>query len=104
MEDAAIEVAIDNLPHIRPKKTILLGKAVVVNLFKLLKMILNTLIILRFQWLSRAIYRKDVGHDRFSFGTKPRYWGPIINNGWITGQGQPDRLNRLVRRSRWPIK
>ena len=72
MEDAAIEVAIDDLPHIRPKKTILFGKAVVVNLFKSLKMILNTLIILRFQWLSRAICRRDVGHDRFSFGSKSR--------------------------------
>ena len=40
---------------IRRKKAILFGKTVVVNLFKSLEMILNTLIILRFLWLSRSI-------------------------------------------------
>jgi hypothetical protein len=72
MEDAAIEVTVNNLFDIRTQKTILFGKTVVINLFKSLKMILNTLIILRFLWLARAIYRRDIGHDRFSFGSKSR--------------------------------
>jgi len=45
---------------------------IIVYLLKSLKMILNTLIILRFLWLSRAVYRRDVGHDRFSFENKSR--------------------------------
>jgi hypothetical protein len=35
-------------------------------------MILNAMIILRFLWLSRAIYGRDIGHDGFSFGSKSR--------------------------------
>ena len=72
MEDAAIEVTVNDRFDIRKKKAILFGKTVVVDLLKSLKMILNTLIILRFLWVARAIYRRDVGHDRFSFGSKPR--------------------------------
>ena len=55
MQDAAIEITKNDHFDIRTKKTILFGKTVVVNLFKSLKMILNTLIILRFLWLSRVI-------------------------------------------------
>ena len=55
MEDAAIEVTVDDHFDIRRKKAILFGKTVVVNLFKSLEIILNTLIILRFLWLSRSI-------------------------------------------------
>ncbi len=72
MEDAAIEVTVNNLFDIRTQKTILFGKTVVIDLSKSLEMILNTLIILRFLWLARAIYRRDIGHDRFSFGSKKR--------------------------------
>ena len=46
MEDAAIEVTVNNHFDIRTQKTILFGKTVVIDLFKSLKMILNTLIIL----------------------------------------------------------
>jgi len=70
VENAAIEVTVDDLFHIRTKKAILFGKAVVVNLFKSLKMILNTSIVLGFLWLSRAIYRRDIRHVRFSVGSK----------------------------------
>ena len=45
MEDATIEVAIDNLSHIGPEKAILLGKALIIDLLQRLKLILNTLII-----------------------------------------------------------
>jgi len=66
MEDATIEITVNDQFDIRTKKTILFGKTVVVSLFKSLKMDLNTLIILIFLWFSRAIYRRYVGHDRFS--------------------------------------
>jgi hypothetical protein len=46
VQDAAIKIAINNLFHIGPKKAILLGKALIIDLLQCLKMILNTLIIL----------------------------------------------------------
>jgi len=46
MQDTAIEVTVNDHFDIRTQKTILFGKTVVINLFKSLKMILNTLIIL----------------------------------------------------------
>jgi hypothetical protein len=72
MEDSAIEVTVNDSFDIGAKKAILFGKTVVIDLFKSLEMIFNTLIILRFLWLSRAIYRRDIGHVRFSFGSTPR--------------------------------
>lgn len=45
MEDAAIEITINNLFNIRTKKTILFGKTFVVNLLELFKIVLNTLVI-----------------------------------------------------------
>ena len=68
MGDAAIEATVNDPFDIRAQKPVMFGKTVVVDLFKSLKMIFNTLIILRFLWLSRAIYRRDIGHVRFSFG------------------------------------
>jgi hypothetical protein len=72
VENAAIEVTADDHFDIRTKKDILFGKTIVVNLFKSLKMILNTPIVLGFLWLSRAIYGRDIGHDQFSFGSQSR--------------------------------
>ena len=43
MEDAAIEIAVNDQFDIRPKEAILPGKTLIINLFKSLKMILNTL-------------------------------------------------------------
>ena len=72
MEDAAIEVTVNDHFDIRAKKTISFGKTVVITLFKSLEMILNALIILRVLWLSRSVYGADVGHFRFSVGSKSR--------------------------------
>ena len=72
MEDAAIEITANNQFDIGTKETILFGKTVIVDLFKSLKMLLNTLIILRYLWFPRAIFRRDVGHNRFSFKSKSR--------------------------------
>ena len=72
MEDAAIKITVNHPFDIGTKKAIPFSKTVVVNLFKSLEMILNALIILRLLWLSRAIYRRDIGHDRFSCKNKSK--------------------------------
>ena len=72
MEDAAIEITVNYQFDIRTKKTIPFGKTVVINLFESFEMILNTLMIQRFLWLVRSIYRRNVGHDRFSFKRESR--------------------------------
>jgi hypothetical protein len=59
MKDAAIEVSANDPFDIRAQKTVMFGKTVLINLFKSLKMIFNTLIISRFLWISRAIYEKS---------------------------------------------
>ncbi len=46
MENAAIEIAINDLSHVGPKKAILLGKALIIDVLQRLEVILNTLIIL----------------------------------------------------------
>ena len=46
MQDAAVQVSIDDLLYVGPKKTILFGKALIIDLFQNLKIVLNTLIIL----------------------------------------------------------
>ena len=66
MKDAAIEVAINHLSHIGPEKAILLGKALIVELFQRFKMVFNALVILRSLGIARTIYWGGVGHGRFS--------------------------------------
>jgi hypothetical protein len=46
MEDAAIQVAIDNLPYIRAEETVLPRKDLIVHLFQSFKVILHTLMVL----------------------------------------------------------
>jgi hypothetical protein len=46
VEDAAIQVAIDNLPYVRAEKAVLPRKDLIVDLFKFLEVILHTLIVL----------------------------------------------------------
>jgi hypothetical protein len=70
VQDAAVQVPVDHLLHIRSEEAILLGEMIIVDLFKSLKMVLNTAVILGILWLSRAIYSRDVGHDRFSSGSE----------------------------------
>ena len=55
MEDATIQIAVNNLSHIRAEKAILLGKTLIIDLLKSLKMILNTLVVLGVLRFSRAI-------------------------------------------------
>ena len=72
MEYAAIKVAIDNLSHIGPKKSILLGKTVIVNLLELFKMILNALVVRCVLGLALSVYRLRHGMSHpWQRGIKP---------------------------------
>ena len=68
VEDATIKVAVNYLSYIGPKKTVLLGKTLIIDLLKSLKMILNTLVVLGVLRFSRAIYGGSVGHGLISPG------------------------------------
>jgi hypothetical protein len=46
MKDPTIKIAVNDLSHIGPEKAILLGKTLIIDLFKFFKMIFNTLIVL----------------------------------------------------------
>jgi hypothetical protein len=46
MEDATVKISVNNLPHIRPEKAILLGKALITDLFQRFKIVVNALVIL----------------------------------------------------------
>jgi hypothetical protein len=65
VENAAVKISVDNLPHIRPEKAILLGKALIVILFQRFKIVLNALIILRVLWFTWLINGRRVGHGLF---------------------------------------
>jgi hypothetical protein len=55
VEDAAIKIAVDHLFHISTEETVLGGKALVIDLLKFIKMILNALVILGILRFPRAI-------------------------------------------------
>lgn len=46
LEDTAIQVAIENLPHIGAEEAVILRKDLIVDLFQSFKVILHTLIVL----------------------------------------------------------
>ena len=50
MEDATVKIAINDLSHIGPEKAILLGKALILDLFQRFKIFFNALIIQRVLW------------------------------------------------------
>jgi hypothetical protein len=62
VEDAAIKITVNHLLHISTEETILGGEALVIDLLKFLKMILNALVIFGILRLPRVIYGGDVGH------------------------------------------
>jgi hypothetical protein len=55
VEDAAIQIAVDHLFHISAEETVLGGKALVIDLLKFLKMILNASVILGIPRFPRAV-------------------------------------------------
>lgn len=68
MEDAAVQKTIDDLFDVWPEKAVFGCKPVVIDLLQRLKVILNTLIILRGLRLSGLINRGYIGHLTFSSG------------------------------------
>ena len=65
VENAAVKISVDNLPHIRTEKAILLGKTLIVDLFQRFKIVFNALIILRVLWFTWLINGRRVGHGPF---------------------------------------
>jgi hypothetical protein len=65
MEDAAIEITVNDQFDIRPKEAILLGKALIVDLFQRFKIVLNALIILRVLWPTWLTNGRRVVHGLF---------------------------------------
>lgn len=65
VENAAVKISADNLPHIGQEKAILLGKSLIIDLFQLIKIVLNALIILRVMWFAGLVYGRCVGHGLF---------------------------------------
>lgn len=65
MEDATVKIAINDLSHIGPEKAILLGKALIVDLFQRFEIVLNALIILRVLWFTWLINGRRAGHGLF---------------------------------------
>jgi len=55
MEDAAVQVSIDDLLYVGPQKSILFGKTIIIDPFKFLEMIFNTPIILRILRFARSV-------------------------------------------------
>jgi RHS repeat-associated protein len=66
-QDSAVKISVDDILHIWAQKAILLRKAIIIDLFKGLKMILNTSIILGRLWVSLLINRRNIRHVRASF-------------------------------------
>ena len=66
MQDTAIKVAINHLPHIGSEKAILLSKTLFIDLLKRLEMVFNALVILRILRLARTINRRCRALANFS--------------------------------------
>ena len=65
VENATVQVPINDLFHVGPKKTVFGCKAFVIDLLQRLKTILNTPIILGILGFSRLVNRGYVGHGLF---------------------------------------
>ncbi|MDY6974064.1 MAG: hypothetical protein SV775_17385 [Thermodesulfobacteriota bacterium] len=62
MEDTAVQVTVDDLFDIGPEKTVFLCELIVIDLFEIFKIVLYTLVVLGFLWLSGLVDRGSVGH------------------------------------------
>ena len=61
MEDASVQETVNHLFHIGPEKAVPGGEPIVIGLLQRLKVILNTLIVLRLLWLSGPVDRGYAG-------------------------------------------
>ena len=62
MEDAAVQVAVDDLFDVGPEKTVFLRELIVIDLFQIFKIVLYTLVVLGFLGLPELVDRGYVGH------------------------------------------
>ena len=65
VQDATVKKPVNDFLYIRTEKTVLFLKALIIDLFKCLKMILNALIILRVPWFTWLINGRRVGYCLF---------------------------------------
>ena len=65
MQDAAIEVAVDDLSHIGPEKAIFFSKTLIIDLLKRTEIVFNTLIILGVLRCDRARVLYCPGFEQF---------------------------------------
>ena len=61
VEDAAVQVAVDDLFDVGPEKTVFLCELIVIDLFQIFKIILYTLVVLGFLGLPGLVDRGYVG-------------------------------------------
>ena len=89
MEDATIQIAVYHLFHIRPEKAIALDKALIIDLLKSLKIILNTLVVLGVPGSSRPIEGGGVGHGLISPGIGQQHMQGFCAVGPSPGTARP---------------
>jgi hypothetical protein len=70
-------IAVNDLPHVGPKKAILFGKAIIVNLFQRFKMVLNALVVLRFLGFAGLVNRESQGNFALLSVHSPTTSSPI---------------------------
>ena len=68
MQDAAVQVAVNDLFDVGPEKTVFLCELIVIDLFQIFKIVLDTLVALGFLGLSGLVNRGYLRHIPFSFG------------------------------------
>jgi hypothetical protein len=66
VENSTAKITINNLSHAGSEKTTLVGKALVINLFKRFKMIFNAQVILGFLRFTGPVNRRGVGEGLVS--------------------------------------
>ena len=66
VQDTAVQITVNHLPHIRPEKPILFREPLVIHLFKRLELIFHALVILRNLGIARVINGRNIGHWLFS--------------------------------------
>ncbi len=62
MQDAAVQVAVNDLFDVGPEKTVFLCELIVIDLFQFFKIVLDTLVVLGFLGLSGLVNGGYAGH------------------------------------------
>jgi len=68
MQDAAVQIAVDDLFDIGPKETVFFCELIVIDLFQAFKIVLYTLVVLGFPGFSGLVNVGYLRHLPFSFG------------------------------------